>query len=95
MKINKKQHEKNAKKANWDDIGEIIIDLEIERFVLKEHLTPKMIKEYDEIIAIYEARRFKDLESQREAGFSRTMLQESLSNIDIEYDIGDIDDGNL
>ncbi len=55
--MNKNDHIKflSKKDIEWDDVTEVLIDLELEKHELKEHLTPKQIQEYDDIIELYEA----------------------------------------
>ena len=76
--MNKNDHIKflSKKDIEWDDVTEILIDLELEKHELKEHLTPKQIQEYDEIIELYEAQRYNELNKHLDSGFNRAINAE-------------------
>lgn len=52
-----------AKKMNWDQLAEIIIDLELEKFEFKTCLTRKELKKYNKLLDIYEAEKHVRVES--------------------------------
>lgn len=73
--MNKNDHINFLKKKDleWDDVTEVLIDLELEKHNLKELLTEEQIKEYDEIIELYEAQRYTELNKHLDAGFNRAI----------------------
>lgn len=76
--MNKNDHIKflSRKDIEWDDVTEALIDLELEKHRLKGNLTEDQIKEYDEIIELYEAQRYTELNKHLDAGFTRAINAE-------------------
>jgi hypothetical protein len=82
--MNKNDHIKFLQTPNleWDDVTEILIDLELEKYNLKDILTPEQIQEYDEIIELYEAQRYAELNKHLGSGFSRAINAEFQGTIE-------------
>ena len=89
--MNIKDHAKFLETAEWDDVTENLIELEQQRFYLKDELSKKELKLLDELIGLYEQHRANELYfSSVEGGFERTMNREVL---EMENEISDIEDG--
>lgn len=66
----------------WDDVTDVLIDLEIEKSKLLHTLTAKQIKEYDEIMEIYEAHRFLELNKNTDKNrFDKVLNREARIDI--------------
>ena len=77
--MKKSDHVKFLKDPNieWDDITDILIDLELEKYHYAYALSEKEIKEYDDIIELYEAYRFTELNKNvKTSGFTRIINSE-------------------
>jgi hypothetical protein len=75
--MNIKDHEKFLKTADWDGVAENLMELEQQRFYLKDELSKKELELLDQLIELYEQKRANDLySSSTEAAFERTMNRE-------------------
>lgn len=89
--MNIKDHEKFLETAEWDDIAENLMELEQQRYYLKEELTKKELKLLDQLIDLYEQHRANELYfNSLEGGFERTMNREVK---EMENEILDLEDG--
>jgi hypothetical protein len=89
--MNIKDHAKFLETAEWDDIAENLMELEQQRFYLKDELTKKELKLLNDLIGLYEQHRANELYySSLEGGFERTMNREVRV---MENDISDLEDG--
>jgi hypothetical protein len=90
LKISKKfknivlEHIKFLKKAEWCDIAEAIIEMEIERHSLSEYLNEKQLKEYDILIELYELRKYQILQSLPQKQYHDKILDQ-LTEMDEQF----------
>jgi hypothetical protein len=92
--MNKKEHIDFLKIASWEDATEMLLELERQRHNLKDLMTKKQLKEMDEIIEVYDNHRAGVLNDiSKKGGFSRSMNLEAQNYLDVQPDIGDLDDG--
>jgi hypothetical protein len=52
-------HKIVALQMDWDELANVLINLEMERAELKDHMTASEIKKYDKLIEIYEEVKLK------------------------------------
>jgi hypothetical protein len=91
--MNKKEHLEFLKIADWCDITEMLLELEQQRYNLKDLMSKKQLKELDELIEIYDAHRAETLNKiSKEGGFSRSVGLEIQDYMDMQPDIGDLED---
>ena len=91
--MNIKEHIEFLKIADWEDVTEALLELEQQRFYLKDDLTKKELKELDAIIGLYEQQRAGVLhEISVGGGFGRTINMEIQGVEETEFDIGGLDD---
>ena len=53
-----------AETADWCELAEMTINLEIEKAALLEYLSPEQIKEYDDILFVFEHSKAQILEDR-------------------------------
>ena len=92
--MNKKEHLEFLKIADWDDATEMLLELEQQRHNLKDLMTKKQLKEIDGLIDIYDNHRASILDKMsKEGGYNRTVNLEIQDLMDVQHDIGDLEDG--
>lgn len=92
--MNKKEHIKFLKIASWDDFTEMLLELEQQRFTLKELMTKKELEALEEVIEMYDQHRAQVLDKMsKEGGFVRSLGLEEQGMDEIQPDIGGLDDG--
>jgi hypothetical protein len=52
-------HEIIAAEMDWCELAVIIMDLELEKEEMKEHLSSQELKKYDKLLEIYENEKIK------------------------------------
>lgn len=56
-------HKEVAISMSWCELASIIIDLELEKYELRSHLTKNDIKRYDKLLEIYEAEKLERVQN--------------------------------
>lgn len=91
--MKKSEHIEFLKIADWDSATEMMLELEQQRHNLKDLMTKKQLKELDELIDIYDNYRASVLDQiSKEGGYNRTMNLEVQEFMDVQPDIGDLED---
>jgi hypothetical protein len=92
----KKEHEEFLKIAEWDDVAEILVDLEQHRHRFKNEMTKQQLQDLDEIIELYDNYRAVLLDKiSKETSFNRTMgleIKEAINEMTVGTELSEDDD---